>query len=353
MSTHEGNNGKNNYESVKTDTGLDSEVELIPASKKISNFKYTLMLTFSICIKVLQPLTISKAKSSDGSIRFNESTMVLLIESAKLVFCLCMFVFQYSVSKSESKQELYSLTFIQSLHFLIPALLYGASNTLVYFGMSYISPALFHVFGNTRILTAGIMYRIIIGKKQTDIQWLSMIIIAIGAIMSSNTNSSGELKNAFIGFFLILAMSIFSTSASIYTEKFFKKSENVSIFYQNCLLYTFGLLVNAGALIIRSNSMDGKEVFAGFDIYAVFVLIVQSIMGISLSFIFKYLDNIVYVISLVISMFLTAIISSFTDNFEFTFTFLSSLMLVTIGIYFFYRTKIFERFHIQENLVMF
>ena len=335
-----------------TDNGSESDAELLVSEKRVHSIKYALILVFSIGIKVLQPLSIVNAKSSDGSLRFNETTMVLLSEVAKLAFCLTMFLLQYMATKSESKKELYSLTFTQSLHFLIPAFLYGASNTLMYYGMAYISAAYFHVFGNLRILTAGILYRVIIGRKQTDVQWVSMVIIGIGAVMSAD-NKSNDSKNPFIGFLLILAMTIFSTSGSIYAEKYFKKSENVSIFYQNCVLYTCGLLVNGSLLILRSSGMDGKGVFEGFDKYAVFVLIVQSLMGVSLSFIFKYLDNIVYVISLVVSMYLTAIVSSFIDNFEFSLSFLCSLIIVTIGIYLFYRPKILERFHIEESLFAF
>ena len=96
--------------------------------------------------------------------------MIILIEIVKLIFCATVFLFQYYSTASPTRHLLHSLPFIQSLHFLVPAILYGISNTLVYVGLSYINPALFHVFGNTRILTAGILYRIMMGKKQSDIQ---------------------------------------------------------------------------------------------------------------------------------------------------------------------------------------
>lgn len=332
---------------------LNSTVEekLLNGSKEESNelsaFKYTLIIVFSILIKVLQPLAIQNSKDSDGEYRYNESTMVLLVEIVKLVFCALVFYLQYRSAPFAQRSELHNLTFAQSLHFLVPAILYAASNTLVYIGMSYISPAFFHVFGNIRILTAGIMYRLMMKKKQTDIQWLSMILIAAGALLSSTDEKKGDSKNPVLGFVFIMTMTVFSTSASIYTEKYFKKSQGVSIFFQNVILYSYGIIVNILILTFRHSS--DKGIFEGFDSAGLIVLLVQSTMGVSLSFIFKYLDNIVYVISLVVSMFLTALITTIFTDFSFSMNFITSLLVVTIGIYFFYRSKILEKFEIEER----
>ena len=61
-----------------------------------------------------------------------------------------------------------NLPFIKSLHFLVPSLLYATSNTLMYLGLSYINPALFHVFGNIRIIITGVLARVMLSKKLTD-----------------------------------------------------------------------------------------------------------------------------------------------------------------------------------------
>lgn len=320
-------------------------------SNKLSVINYALIIIFSIVIKVLQPLAIQNSKDSDNKYRYNESTMVLLVEIVKLVFCSFMFYLQYRSTSYVQRDSLHNLSFRQSLHFLVPAILYAASNTLVYIGMSYISSAFFHVFGNIRILTAGILYRIMMKRKQTDIQWLSMILIAVGALISSSSEDDGESENPFLGFIFITAMTVFSTSASIYTEKYFKKTQDVSIFYQNIILYSYGIVVNIIILILRKTS--NKGVFEGFDSAGLMVLLVQSTMGVSLSFIFKYLDNIVYVISLVVSMFLTAIVTTMVTDFSFSMNFIAALFVVTIGIYFFYRSKIFEKFEIEETKALF
>ena len=145
-----------------------------------------------------------------------------------------------------------------------------------------------------------------------------------------------------------------STCSSIYTEINYKKTQELSIFYQNVVLYTYGILVNGIWLYVTdSDSFDSNELFDGMDSSALNVLIAQSVMGVSLSFIFKYLDYIVYVISLTISMFISATFSAFFFEFQFTVSFLCALVVVTIAIYQYYRNRIFEKYAILERDAVF
>ena len=332
-------------------TVFKQKIRLIeePTIPKTSLFQLALIILFAIFIKILQPIAIANSKNSDGKYNYNESTMVLLVEFVKLVFCGAVFLIQLRSASPDDKDALHDLSFTQSLHFLVPSILYAASNTLVYYGLSYINPALFHVFGNIRILTAGFMYRIMVGKKQTDIQWLSLFLIACGALLSAPApDKSNPNENYMLGLFLLVLMTLCSTGASIYTEKYYKKTQNLSIFYQNSVLYLYGILINFIVVLFVTSNND-KEIFAGFDKNGLIVLIVQSTMGISLSFIFKYLDNIVYVISLVVSMFITAVISSIFYDFKVSLSFVCALLVVTIAIYLFYRPKILEKYKIDET----
>ena len=323
-----------------------------PAVKEssVSWLKYLLILALAIIIKILQPLAIANSKEGK-KYRYNESVMVLVVEFVKLIFCSAVFYGQYRSTPREKRAALHDLPLLQSLHFLVPAVLYAISNTLVYYGISYINPALFHVFGNTRILIAGFLYRCMMHKKQTDIQWLSLFLIAFGAILSKPPpDEEAENENYLLGLFFVATMSLCSTSASIYTEKYYKKTQELSVFYQNIVLYIYGIIVNS--VVVLLTLTEEKGFFAGFDRDGLMVLLVQSVMGISLSFIFKYLDNIVYVISLTVSMFITAIISAILFDFHITVSFISAMAVVTIGIYFFYRDKVFERFKVKENGIL-
>jgi len=72
-------------------------------------------------------------------------------------------------------------------------------------------------------------------------------------------------------------------------------------------------------------------------------------MGVILSFVFKYLGNIVYVISLTVSMVITAVLSIMFFDFECTLTFMCAVLVVTTAIYLYYRTKILEHYKIDDR----
>lgn len=95
--------------------------------------------------------------------------MILLTEVAKMNFCFIVLFFQYSQATPSAQKAMTNLKFSDSLHFLVPSSLYALSNTLAFVSLSYINPGLFHVFGNLRLLTAGVLYKIFMGRKQSDI----------------------------------------------------------------------------------------------------------------------------------------------------------------------------------------
>ena len=322
------------------------------SDSEVSTSMYLLMLALAIGIKSWQPLAIAGSKNPDGSYSWNKTSMVLLVEFSKLIFCASVFAIQYLTTSPSKRHLLHNLSFTQSLHFMVPAILYGASNTLVYIGMSYINPALFHVFGNIRILTAGVLYRVMMGKKLSDLQWIALLMLTCGALLSTPAGhaESKEGENNFLGLIILFCMCACSTASSIYTEINYKKTQDLSIFFQNSVLYLYGIVVNLLWLIFTDAGNVGDEgFFYGFDRRAFVVLVAQSSMGISLSFIFKYLDNIVYVISLTVSMFISAIFSIVYYDFEFTMTFACAMAIVTVSIYHYYRSKILEKYKISEG----
>mmetsp|Transcript_17096 Transcript_17096/g.16972 ORF Transcript_17096/g.16972 Transcript_17096/m.16972 type:complete len:315 (+) Transcript_17096:124-1068(+) len=309
----------------------------------------------AIGIKSWQPLAIASAKQEDGSYNFSKGTMVLMCEITKLLISTPIFLYSYYTTTDPSKRfAMRNLSFQDSLRYMIPAILYGASNTLVYFGLSYINPALFHVLGNIRIITAGILYRIIMKQKQTDLQWVALMFLTIGAILASPDASKsdllGESSNALLGLFFITTMCLISTSSSIYTELYFKKGQDISIWFQNLVLYMYGIFVNGLYLLFTEHeSLNTNGFFYGWDWSAIHVLVAQSLMGVILSFVFKYLGNIVYVISLTISMVITAVFSIIFFEFQCTLTFICAVMVVTGAIYLYYRMKILDHYKIDER----
>jgi len=71
--------------------------------------------------------------------------------------------------------------------------------------------------------------------------------LTIGAVLASPEASEANLlsgDNPMMGLFFLTLMCLISTSSSIYTELFFKKGGEISIWYQNLILYSYGIFVN-------------------------------------------------------------------------------------------------------------
>lgn len=289
--------GDAEYELVSTKKDR-YEPDIIPAlvSKKQPNklgwLPYCAMIIFAVLIKAWQPIAIANAKNEDGTYRFNKTAMVILVEMLKFFMCIPPFLAHLAATEPHKRKDLTDLPFVQSLHFLVPSLLYGASNTLVYLSLAYMNPALFHVFGNIRIITTGLLQRIMMGSKKSDIQWISLLLLTIGAVIASpgvsNPDLMGEDTTAYLGLIFTFAMCVCSTSSSIYTEKYYKKTEGLSIFYQNILMYVYGMIVNTLFLLFSEpHILLEKGLTDGFDFNSYVVLFVQAVMGVALSFIFK------------------------------------------------------------------
>lgn len=337
---------KEEYELVTVKSEDTASKTLSSKSPPISSLTYLLIIVSAIAIKSYQPIAISASQNEDGTYSYNKTTMVLLTEVAKLVACAIALFVQLSGVKPHVRETMTSMTFSESLHFLVPAILYGASNTLAFIGMSFINPALFHVFGNIRIIIVGILSRLMKGAKMSDIQWLSLVFMTVGAIMATPGIADEDLlseKSSFVGLFFIVLMCVCSSASSIYTEMNFKRTKELSIFFQNVVLYVYGILVNGLYLVVTDlENIQTNGFFYGYSKGAYLALFSQALMGVSLSFIFKvcttqFLDNIVYVISLTVSMIITIWLSIVFFDFELSMPFICAVIIVVGSIYLYYR----------------
>lgn len=97
-----------------------------------------------------------------------------------------------------------------------------------------------------------------------------------GAMLASPAVDMSELKdsNTIIGIAITICMCTASTSSSIYTEKIFKASAELSIFYKNIVLYLYGILVNLAFLIYRNPELiTGGAFLAGWNFYTYVALL--------------------------------------------------------------------------------
>ncbi|XP_022150461.1 CMP-sialic acid transporter 1 isoform X2 [Momordica charantia] len=184
----------------------------------------------------------------------------------------------------------------------------------------------YQIMGNLKIVTTGILFRLFLRRKLSNLQWMAIILLAVGTTMSQ-VKGCGEasceslLSSPIQGYMLGILSACLSALAGIYTE-FLMKKNNDTLYWQNVQLYTFGAIFNMARLVVddfRGGFEKGpwwQRLFNGYSITTWMVVINLGSTGLLVSWLMKYADNIVKVYSTSMAMLLTTVLSVHLFNFR-------------------------------------
>ncbi|MBA0788228.1 hypothetical protein Gotri_025354 [Gossypium trilobum] len=192
--------------------------------------------------------------------------------------------------------------------------------------LMYLDTSTYQIMGNLKIVTTGILFRLFLKKKLSNLQWMAIILLAVGTTMSQvkgcGEASCDSLFSAPIqGYMLGILSACLSALAGVYTE-FLMKQNNDSLYWQNVQLYTFGAIFNMARLVVddfRAGYEKGpwwQRLFNGYSITTWMVVLNLGSTGLLVSWLMKYADNIVKVYSTSMAMLLTMVLSVFLFSFK-------------------------------------
>ncbi|GER48652.1 nucleotide-sugar transporter family protein [Striga asiatica] len=208
----------------------------------------------------------------------------------------------------------------------IPSIIYLIHNNVQFATLTYVDTSTYQIMGNLKIVTTGILFRLFLKRKLSNLQWMAIILLAIGTT-TSQVKGCGEASCESIfsspiqGYMLGLLSACLSALAGVYTE-FLMKKNNDSLYWQNIQLYTFGAIFNLAKLILddfRNGFEKGpwwQRLFNGYSIATWMVVLNLGSTGLLVSWLMKYADNIVKVYSTSMAMLLTMVLSVFLFNFK-------------------------------------
>nr|XP_006817758.1 PREDICTED: LOW QUALITY PROTEIN: probable UDP-sugar transporter protein SLC35A4-like [Saccoglossus kowalevskii] len=269
----------------------------------------------------------------DGKIPFNSSSVVLLIELNKLLFSLSM------LAPEVYSKSLKLPTFMQCVPFAIPALLYCINNNIVVHIQLYIDPASFQVLSNLKIASTALLYRSIIRRRLTRLQWLSMWLLMFAGISNSygglrltgKLESPREIYITVYGLLLIVIYCALSGLAGVYTEYILKKNYQSSLHLQNSLLYTFGVVISLVTYSV--SSWNSPYTFThGYTKHTVIIIITQAMLGLIMSAVMKHTSNIIRLFIITCAMLVTTSLSMVLWNLQINFYFGLAFVLVFIAL---------------------
>ena len=246
----------------------------------------------------------------------------------------------------------------ETLKYSVPALLYFLDNNLLFVVLSLIDPPTFTLLNNIKVLITALLYQFFLKRKVTRRQWLALVLLLTGVVISQVSKQSKHASSGngsphhsdkegfnshgdfLLGVMIVGVMASFSSFANIYTEYVFKgkaahdPARERNVHKQNMNLYMFGVLFNGLALItVDYKPIMHEGIFRGYTGYTVAVIVGNACVGLGISFILKWANNMVHIFATSFSLLTTVILSMVFFSFYPTSLFILGAGVVITAIY--------------------
>ncbi|KIK57732.1 hypothetical protein GYMLUDRAFT_172500 [Collybiopsis luxurians FD-317 M1] len=312
--------------------------------------KYVSLVTLAVQNSMLTLVMNYSRVSIPSSRKYNAATAVLMNEILKGSISLLIALYRVEPS---SGSPLQSRVFMSKLRKLsrdvfssdcwklsIPAVLYVFQNNLQYVAASNLPAATFQVSYQMKILTTALFSVVMLRKKLTSLQWVSLLALAIGVgvvqiqsgVAAHHNNS--QTMDAAKGFLAVVAACFTSGLAGVYFEMVLKNSQ-ADLWVRNVQLSLFSLLP-AVLHIIATDSASAhfgssgwfSSLFDNFGVWAWMTVFVQVFGGLVTALVIKYSDNILKGFATSLSIVISFLASVALFDFRMTWPFIVGSVIV-------------------------
>ncbi|CAL9030323.1 unnamed protein product [Prunus brigantina] len=265
---------------------------------------------------------LTTLSQSNGKYKYDYATVPFLAEVFKLAVSSLLLWRERRISPSVRMTTDWKSVRL----YPIPSIIYLIHNNVQFATLVYVDTSTYQIMGNLKIVTTGILFRLFLRRKLSNLQWIAIVLLAVGTT-TSQVKGCGEascdsmFSAPIQGYMLGILSACMSALAGVYTE-FLMKKNNDSLYWQNVQLYTFGVIFNIARLLFddfRGGFENGpwwQRLFNGYNLTTWLVVLNLGSTGLLVSWLMKYADNIVKVYSTSMAMLLTMVLSVYLFTFK-------------------------------------
>mmetsp|Transcript_7658 Transcript_7658/g.11596 ORF Transcript_7658/g.11596 Transcript_7658/m.11596 type:complete len:359 (-) Transcript_7658:71-1147(-) len=306
----------------------------------------------ALCFLVVQiVVTVTMLRysriSSEGK-PYLSSSVVVLSEYLKVFLATCL-VMKESGSFSAARKEIYTQVWLKKrecLKMAIPATLYAIQNNLLFIALSNLDSAVYQITYQIKTVTTALFAVLILKKDITSMQWLAIVMLAIGVSIvqlgvhskastttTESSDSEGTEQNPVKGILAILAACMTSGFAGIYFEKVLKQTKQ-SVWMRNIQLGLFGGFASIIVMLCNDwNDIKTLGFFHNYNLTVVFVVCLQASTGLIVAVVVKYTDNIIKAFAGALAIIGASLASIVLFEFEADTNFLFGGIIVVVASY--------------------
>ncbi|KAH6822860.1 hypothetical protein C2S53_017259 [Perilla frutescens var. hirtella] len=299
-----------------------------------TKWKRKSIVTLSLTVLTSSQAILIVWSKRAGKYEYSVTTANFLVETLKCALSVAALARVWR-NEGVTDDNRLSTTWDEVSVYPIPAALYLIKNLLQYYIFAYVDAPGYQILKNFNIISTGVLYRIILKRKLSEIQWAAFVLLCAGCTTAQlNSSSDKVLQTPLQGWVMAIIMALLSGFAGVYTEAIIKKRPSRNINVQNFWLYVFGMIFNAIAIVVQDfDAVMNKGFFHGYSFITVLMILNHALSGIAVSMVMKYADNIVKVYSTSVAMLLTAVVSVFLFGFHLSLAFFLGSTVVSVSVY--------------------
>lgn len=188
-----------------------------------------------------------------------------------------------------------------------------------------------------KILTTALFSVILLSKKLSSLQWVSLVTLFVGVAMvqlsGQASEKSSQDQNHLIGLSAVILSCLSSGFAGVYFEKMLKGSD-ASVWLRNVQLGMFGSMSALIGMFVKDwGTIADKGFFYAYSPLVWSVIIQQAVGGLVVAVVVKFADNILKGFATSLSIIISCIAAVFLFGFTITIQFTIGAALVMTAIY--------------------